>query len=133
MGHGWGRHLWRCRLPDRAGGHQGQQPQGATTRRPNKATELANRVHALTPQALGRRQNLKLIREYADAALERDALDDVIADTNALLNRASTWPTALDRQLAPFRNDLAGLEQLLTKRHGQGDSATAAALRSFRD
>ena len=42
---------------------------------------------------------------------------------------ARTW----DRQLAPFRKDLAGLEQLLAKRHGQGDSATAAALRSFRD
>lgn len=99
----------------------------------NKAAELSNRVHAFTPQALSRRQSLKLIREYADAVSELDALDDVIADTNALLNRASTWPTAWDRQLAPFRNDLAGLEQLLSKRHGQGDSATAAALRSFRD
>lgn len=39
----------------------------------------------------------------------------------------------LGRQLAPFRSDLARLEQLLSKRHGQGDSATAAALRSFRD
>ncbi|HCN22635.1 MAG TPA: hypothetical protein DIT15_10400, partial [Arthrobacter bacterium] len=48
-------------------------------------------------------------------------------------NKAGTWPTAWDRQLAPFRRDLAGLEQLLSKRHGQGDSATAAALRSFRD
>lgn len=55
------------------------------------------------------------------------------SDSNALLNRSSTWPTAWDRQLAPFRSDLAGLEQLLSKRHGQGDSATAAALRSFRD
>lgn len=99
----------------------------------NAATELSNRVHALAPKALGRRSNLRLAREYADAAAELDALDDVIADSNALLNRSSTWPTAWDRQLAPFRSDLAGLEQLLSKRHGQGDSATAAALRSFRD
>lgn len=99
----------------------------------NKATELSNRVHTLTPKALSRRSNLKLAREYADAAAELDTLDDVIADTNALLNRAGSWPTAWDRQLAPFRSDLAGLEQLLSKRHGQGDSATAAALRSFRD
>lgn len=99
----------------------------------NAATELSNRVHALTPKALSRRSSLKLAREYADAAAELDALDDVIADSNALLNRGSTWPTAWDRQLAPFRNDLAGLEQLLSKRNGQGDSATAAALRSFRD
>ncbi|WP_426225946.1 DUF5129 domain-containing protein [Pseudarthrobacter sp. DSP2-3-2b1] len=99
----------------------------------NAATELSNRVHALTPRALSRRSSLKLAREYADAAAELDALDDVIADSNALLNRGNTWPTAWDRQLAPFRNDLAGLEQLLNKRNGQGDSATAAALRSFRD
>lgn len=99
----------------------------------NAATGLSNRVHALTPKALGRRSSLKLVRDFADAAAELDALDDVIADSNALLNKASTWPTAWDRQLAPFRSDLAGLEQLLSKRHGQGDSATAAALRSFRD
>lgn len=99
----------------------------------NATTGLSNQVHALTSKALGRRSNLKLVREYADAAAELDALDDVIADSNALLNRSSTWPTAWDRQLAPFRSDLAGLEQLLSKRHGQGDAATAAALRSFRD
>ena len=97
------------------------------------ASELSNRVHALGRRALGSRRSLKLLREYADAAAELDALDDVIADSNALLNRAGTWPAAWDRQLAPFRSDLAGLEQLLTKRHGQGGSATATALRSFRD
>jgi uncharacterized membrane protein YgcG len=82
---------------------------------------------------LSRRSNLKLTREYADAAAELDALDDVIADSNALLNRGSTWRTAWERQLAPFRGDLEGLDRLLAKHHGQGDSATAAALRSFRD
>ena len=99
----------------------------------NLASGLANRVHALSKGSLGMRRNLKLAREYADSASELDALDDVIADSNALLNRGSTWQTAWDRQLAPFRSDLAGLEQLLTRRHAQGDSATAAALRSFRD
>lgn len=99
----------------------------------NTATELSNRVHALTPKGLSRGSNLKLVREYADKAAELDALDDVIADSNALLNKFTTWPTAWDRQLAPFRTDLAGVEQLLSKRHGQGESATAAALRSFRD
>lgn len=97
------------------------------------ATELSNQVHALDKRGLASRKNLKLARKFADTAAELDALDDVIADSNALLNRAETWPTAWDRQLAPFRKDLAGLEQLLAKRHGQGDSATAAALRFFRD
>ncbi|MFJ5860224.1 DUF5129 domain-containing protein [Pseudarthrobacter sp. NPDC092439] len=96
------------------------------------ASGLANRVHALSKGSLGMRRNLRLARDYADAASELDALDDVIADSNALLNRGSTWQTAWDRQLAPFRSDLAGLEQLLNRRHGQGGSATAAALRSFR-
>src|SRR6478609_9382712 len=96
-------------------------------------TELSNQVHALPRRALSRRKSLNLAREFADNAARLDALDDVIADSNALLNRAATWPTAWDRQLAPFRTDLAGLEQLLAKRHGQGDSASAAALRAFRD
>ncbi|MDR6636910.1 DUF5129 domain-containing protein [Paenarthrobacter nitroguajacolicus] len=97
------------------------------------ASHLSQRVHELTSRQLSRRRNLVLTRQYADAASELDALDDVIADTNSLLNRTSTWPTAWDRQLAPFRSDLAGLEQLLAKRHGQGDTASAVALRSFRD
>lgn len=99
----------------------------------NTATGLSNQVHALTSRDLSRRPNLKLVRTYADAAAELDALDDVISDTNALLSRGSAWAAAWDRQLAPFRADLAALEQMLTKRHGEGDSATAAALRSFRE
>lgn len=59
-----------------------------------EATGLLKRVRALMPKALDRRSNLKLVREYADAAAELDALDDVIADSNALLNRSSTWPSA---------------------------------------
>lgn len=75
----------------------------------NAATGLSNQAHALTPRAMSRRPNLKLIRRFADAAAELDALDDVIADTNALLNRgrrghrrgtgnwrrsAVTWPAS---------------------------------------
>jgi uncharacterized membrane protein YgcG len=99
----------------------------------NRVTELSQRVHAMKPADLSRRRNLKVVREYAAAARELDALDDVIADTNALLNRGSTWRTAWEHQLAPFRSDLEGLDQLLSKRHGQGDSDTAAALRSFKE
>ncbi len=99
----------------------------------NAATELSNQVHALTQRQLGRRASLALTRQYADAAVELDALDDVIADTNALLNRGSAWATAWDRQLAPFRSDLASIDGMLAKSHGEGGSATAASLRSFRD
>ncbi|MET1066033.1 MAG: DUF5129 domain-containing protein [Arthrobacter sp.] len=99
----------------------------------NTATGLSNQVHALSRKDLSRRRNQKLVRSYADAAAELDALDDVIADTNALLNRGSAWAPAWDRQLAPYRADLAAIEQMLSKHHAVGDSATAAALRSFRD
>jgi Domain of unknown function (DUF5129) len=99
----------------------------------NTATGLANQVHDLTERQLGRRANLLLARQYADAAAELDTLDDVISDTNALLNRGAVWATAWDRQLAPFRSDLAGIEGMLGKSHGEGGSATAASLRSFRD
>ncbi len=99
----------------------------------NAATELSNQVHALSSRDLSRRPTLKLIRSYADAAAELDVLDDVIADTNALLNRGASWQSAWDRQVAPFRQDLDGLEELLSQRRGEGTSATAAALRSFRD
>jgi uncharacterized membrane protein YgcG len=99
----------------------------------NTAADLSNQVHALSAKDLSRRPKLKLVRSYADAASELDALDDVIADTNALLNRGSTWAPAWDRQLAPFRTDLAALEQMLSKRHAGGDSTTAVALRSFRE
>lgn len=99
----------------------------------NSATELSNQVHALSSRDLSRRPNLKLVRSYADAAAELDVLDDVIADTNALLNRGASWPAAWDHQLAPFRSDLNGLEELLSQRRAEGASVTAAALRSFRD
>ena len=99
----------------------------------NTATGLSNQVHALSPKDLSKRSNLLLARSFADAASELDALDDVIADSNALLNRGSAWAPAWDRQLAPFRADLAAIEQMLSKRNAEGGSATASALRSFRD
>jgi uncharacterized membrane protein YgcG len=95
------------------------------------ATDLSTRVHALSPKELSRRPMLKLVRSYADAAAELDALDGVIADTNSLLNRGASWAAAWDRQLAPLRRDLAALEPMLSKRYAAGGSATAAALRSF--
>jgi len=86
----------------------------------NAATGLSNQVHALGNRDLGRRSNLKLVRSYADAAAELDALDDVIADTNALLNRGSAWASAWDRQLEPFRSDLDDLETMLSQRRAEG-------------
>ncbi|MBP3043771.1 DUF5129 domain-containing protein [Arthrobacter jiangjiafuii] len=99
----------------------------------NKATALDNAAHALSSADLKRRSSTATVEEYAEAATELDGLDDVIADTNALLNKAPGWERAWDRQTAPLREDLDSLDGLL---HGKDaaakDSATAHALRAFR-
>ncbi|MCG2621266.1 DUF5129 domain-containing protein [Arthrobacter sp. I2-34] len=97
------------------------------------ASKLNGQVHAMSNRALAAGRNVKVVRQYADAAAELDALDDVIADTNALLNRAAGWAKAWDRQVAPLRADLDGIGELLDKPEARGNSATAAALLSFRD
>jgi len=97
------------------------------------ASKLNGEVHAMSQRDLAAGRNVKLVRQYAEAAAELDALDDVIADTNALLNRAAGWAKAWDRQVAPLRADLGGLEDLLDDPKARRESATGAALLSFRD
>ena len=98
----------------------------------NTATKQNNAAHDLPPKDLRRRSSTAVIEEYADTATELDGLDDVIADTNALLNKAPGWERAWDRQVAPFETDLLDLDDLLESEAGGKDSATAAALLSFR-
>ncbi|WAP51351.1 DUF5129 domain-containing protein [Arthrobacter sp. ATA002] len=99
----------------------------------NKATELNNAAHALADKELKNKPSTAAVENYADAAMELDALDDVIADTNALLNKAPGWERAWDRQAGPLNEDLDRLdEQLDGKDALEKDSATAQALRAFR-
>ena len=99
----------------------------------NAATELNNAAHALSDRALKQRASTAILEKYADAALELDGLDDVIADTNALLNKAPGWERAWDRQSGPLYEDLDLLDEQLEGRDaGKRDSATARALRAFR-
>lgn len=99
----------------------------------NQATELNNAAHALSDKDLKNKAGTAAVEKYADAAMELDGLDDVIADTNALLNKAPGWERAWDRQAAPLREDLDRLdEQLEGKDAAEKDSATAHALRAFR-
>ena len=99
----------------------------------NKATALNNAAHALSDKDLMSRSSTATVEEYADAALELDGLDDVIADTNALLNKASGWQRAWDRQTGPLQEDLDRLDDLLEGKNAVAkDSATARALLAFR-
>jgi hypothetical protein len=94
---------------------------------------LQERAAAMTDRDLSAGRNVKVVEAYAASAAELDALDDVIADANAFLNRGSRWAEAWDRQVAPLREDLDALEDLLGGPSGQRDSATGAALLSFRE
>ena len=99
----------------------------------NKATELNNAAHALSEKDLMKSSSTAVIEEYADAAGELDGLDDVIADTNALLNKAPGWERAWDRQAGPLYEDLDRLDDLLDGKEAVAKgSATAQALLSFR-
>ncbi|MCC3274063.1 DUF5129 domain-containing protein [Arthrobacter zhangbolii] len=97
-----------------------------------KATQQNNAAHDLTAKDLRKRSSTAVIEEYADTATELDGLDDVIADTNSLLNKAPGWERAWDRQISPFNEDLDRLDDLLQSETGEKDSATAAALTAFR-
>lgn len=99
-----------------------------------EASKLNDKVHAMSEKDLKSGKNVKTAAEYSRIATELDALDDVIADTNTFLNLASGWERAWDRQLAPLREDLDGVDPVLEEGpESVRSGATAAALRSFRD
>ena len=99
----------------------------------NDATALNNAAHALSDKDLKNKAGTAAVEKYADAAMELDGLDDVIADTNALLNKAPGWERAWDRQAGPLYEDLDRLDEQLEGRDAvEKDSATAHALRAFR-
>ncbi|WP_066298564.1 DUF5129 domain-containing protein [Arthrobacter luteolus] len=98
----------------------------------NRATELGNQVRVFTDKDLRRRRSTKPIEEFAELAAALDGIDDVIADTNTLLNLAPGWPAAWDRQAAPLQAELDKLEGVFEAGKTGKDSATASALLAFR-
>lgn len=58
---------------------------------------------------------MERLAAYEERATSLDHLDDVIADTAALLNRDRAWVEAWHRQVDPVREDLEGVENLLGK------------------
>lgn len=98
----------------------------------SSASKLNQQVHGMSARDFSRGRNVQVVQNYAEAAGKLDALDDVIADSNTFLNQYSGWPSAWDRQTAPLRRDLDGLDALLDD-DDDASAATAAALRSFRE
>lgn len=96
----------------------------------SQATALGNKVNAFTDKDMKKGSKRKQVEEFARITAELDNEDDVIADTNHLLNMAPGWEKAWDRQVEPFRTDLGEIQHVLTK---QGSAATANALAAFRD
>ncbi|MBF4993189.1 DUF5129 domain-containing protein [Arthrobacter gandavensis] len=97
----------------------------------NRATELGNTVRAFTDKDLKRARARKPAEEFAELSAALDGIDDVIADTNTLLNMGPGWQAAWDRQSGPLLEELDKLEDLFEKDKTAG-TATAAALLAFR-
>ncbi|WP_449374012.1 DUF5129 domain-containing protein [Arthrobacter psychrolactophilus] len=87
--------------------------------------ELNEQSHAFNKKDLSKAENVKAVKKYADLAGQLDTLDDVIGDTNTLLNRYAGWEGAWDRQVAPLRADLEQLPALLEKSEAQSLASTA--------
>ncbi|MCC3292530.1 DUF5129 domain-containing protein [Arthrobacter sp. zg-Y1110] len=96
----------------------------------SQATTLSNTVHAFTDKEMKKGRNRKKAEEYERIAVQLDGDDDLIADTNSLLNLAPGWESAWDRQVAPFRKDLEEVDNVVSF---PGAPGTANALAAFRD
>ncbi|WP_170233539.1 DUF5129 domain-containing protein [Ornithinimicrobium humiphilum] len=96
-------------------------------------TDLGNEVRSLGERDYDRKETLARLTAYRDRARELDDLDDVIADTAALLNRDRAWPEAWQRQVRPVRDDLEKVRPMLESELPQGvrGRPEALALRSF--
>ncbi|WP_343318615.1 DUF5129 domain-containing protein [Arthrobacter sp. TMP15] len=92
----------------------------------HEAGELNQRVHSFTDKDMSKGRNVKIVARYAELAQELDNLDDVIADTNTLLNRYSGWESAWERQVRPLMDDMEQLPALIAQPEAQGLATTAA-------
>ncbi|WP_380165090.1 DUF5129 domain-containing protein [Jannaschia sp. R86511] len=85
------------------------------TRGFREMVELGDEVRAFAERDLDSRRAVQRHAAYEQRATSLDHLDDVIADTAAFLNRDSGWAAAWDRQVAPVRADLEGVDGLVER------------------
>jgi len=97
----------------------------------NLATDLGNTVRSFTEKDLKAGKSRKPVEEFAELSAALDGIDDVIADTNTLLNMGPGWQAAWDRQARPLLEELDNLDGLFEEDKTAG-TATASALLAFR-
>lgn len=85
------------------------------TKKFRKLTELGNTARGIPEKDYDQPQALNTLTDYQEAAQSLDELDDVIADTAALLNLDQAWPQAWERQVSSLRTDLEGIDKLLSE------------------
>lgn len=84
------------------------------TRGFRELTDLGNEVRGIPERDHDTAEAVERLTAYETKATSLDQLDDVIADTAALLNKDRAWAEAWNRQVNPVREDLLRVEPLLT-------------------
>lgn len=82
-------------------------------------TGLGNEARAFTDRDINTTKAVERLTAYRDKARSMDKLDDVIADTAALLNLDNAWPQAWARQVEPLRADLEDAAPMLSTQIAQ--------------
>lgn len=75
--------------------------------------QLGDEVSGIPERDHDTARAVERLAAYETSATSMDHLDDVIADTAALLNRDSVWSQAWYRQVAPVREDLEDVPSLV--------------------
>ena len=96
-------------------------------------TDLGNEARAFTDRDINTAKAVERLTAYRDKARAMDKLDDVIADTAALLNLDNAWPLAWERQVEPLRADLEDVGPMLLEQIDEKarDVPEAQQLREF--
>lgn len=94
--------------------------------------EMSNKANGMNAKSHERSKTASFMEQYSAKAVELDRLDDVIHDTNMLLNMGSGWASAWERQIAPLREDLSEIDSLTTGKHAVPEAPSAIALERFK-
>ncbi|NYE93843.1 hypothetical protein FHU41_000064 [Psychromicrobium silvestre] len=93
-----------------------------------KLTESKTRLEAMEKPEQSGSEGVRLAAKYASDCAELDGLDDVIADSNALLNMSSTWQQAWQSQSGKLTMELDNMAEMLATGSTSGSAESRAAL-----
>lgn len=93
-------------------------------------TEKKATLDALSKAQQAKKTSIDLARQFRAEATDLDSVDDLIADTNALLTMNSGWSEAWHRQSGLLLAELQGIPEMLARPVTVGSPETAAVLRT---